>query len=204
MRERGQPMHAFDQVKLQGVIGVRFTKRGEGLTLVNDQEVEYRPGMLAITDDRGPVALGGVMGGQATMVGAGTTEAFLESAFFHPEAIQGRARSLSLTSDAAHRFERGVDFAAARAALERATALVLEICGGSAGPVTEARGELPARAAVRVRPPRVRALLGYRAEDPGMGRILRSLACEATEKAGDLGATARAWRFDVAIEEDFV
>ena len=204
MLERGQPMHAFDHAKLEGAIDVRFMKPGERITLLNEQEVEYRPGLLAIADARGPVALGGVMGGKATMVGTGTTDVFLESAFFHPEAIQGKTRSLSLASDAAHRFERGVDFAASRDALERATALVLEICGGKAGPASEARGELPAREAVRVRPQRVRSLLGYAIDDAEMVQILRSLACQVAEKGAELGATPPSWRFDLAIEEDFV
>jgi phenylalanyl-tRNA synthetase beta chain len=161
-------MHAFDQARLEGAIDVRFLRQGERVKLLNGETVEYRPDLLAITDASGPVALAGVMGGFDSMVTASTTEVFFESAFFHPEAVQGKARALGLTSDAAYRFERGVDFAGSRAALERATALALEICGGSAGPITDAAGEFPRRDAVAVRPARVRALLGYDVEDASM------------------------------------
>jgi len=204
MLERGQPMHAFDQAKLQGGIDVRFTRPGEKLQLLNEQWVEHRPKLLAITDASGPVALGGVMGGHATMVGAATTDVFFEAAYFDPEAIQGKARELDLTSDAAYRFERGVDFAGCRAALERATALTLEICGGSAGPVTEATGELPKRSPVRVRPERVRKLLGYAVADADMIAILSRAACAVTREGTAVLATPPTWRFDLVIEEDFV
>jgi phenylalanyl-tRNA synthetase beta chain len=204
MLERGQPMHAFDDAKLKGGIDVRLMKQGERVKLLNDQEVDYRPGLLAITDESGPVALGGVMGGHATMVGDATTDVFFESAFFDPEAVQGKAKALQLTSDAAYRYERGVDFAGSRSALERATALTLEICGGKAGPVTEAQGELPKRSAVRVRPDRVRLLLGYAIADDEMARILERLSCKVQKEAGAMQVTPPSWRFDLAIEEDFV
>src|SRR6185436_6186803 len=96
--ERGQPMHAFDHAKLRGGIDVRFMQSGERVKLLNEQEVEYQPKFLAITDESGPVALGGVMGGHATMVGDATTDVFFEAAFFEPEAVQGKARDLQLTS----------------------------------------------------------------------------------------------------------
>ncbi len=204
MLERGQPMHAFDHGKLDGAIGVRFMRPGERIKLLNEQEVEYRPGLLAITDASGPVALGGVMGGFDTMVGPGTTDVFYEAAFFHPEAVQGKTRELALTSDAAYRFERGVDFAASRAALERATELTLEICGGAAGPVSEASGALPSREPVRVRTARVTALLGYPVDAAEMAAILRRLSCEVVAEPQALRATPPTWRFDLAIEEDFV
>ncbi|MGZ5041704.1 MAG: phenylalanine--tRNA ligase subunit beta [Usitatibacter sp.] len=204
MLERGQPMHAFDNAKLKGAIGVRYMAPGERIKLLNEQEVGYRPGLLAITDASGPVALGGVMGGFDTMVGPGTTEVFFESAFVHPEAVQGKTRELALTSDAAYRFERGVDFAGSLAALERATELTLQVCGGAAGPVSEARGELPTRDAVRVRTARVCALLGYSIEAPEMVAILRRLACAVDVSPQALQATPPTWRFDLAIEEDFV
>ena len=143
MLERGQPMHAFDHAKLEGAIDVRMARPGEELKLLTEQWAEYLPNLLLITDASGPVALGGVMGGFDSMVTDATTEVFFEAAYFAPEAIQGRAKALQLTSDAAYRFERGVDFAGTRAALERATELTLAICGGEAGPVTEAHGELP-------------------------------------------------------------
>jgi phenylalanyl-tRNA synthetase beta chain len=144
------------------------------------------------------------MGGFDSMVGEGTTDVFFEAAFFHPSAVQGKARALQLASDAAHRFERGVDPGATAAALERATALALEICGGSAGPESRANGTLPARNAVRVRPERARALLGYDIADATMRDILARLACAPQVEAGAIRATPPSWRFDLAIEEDFV
>jgi len=204
MLERGQPMHAFDDAKLQGPIGVRDLEAGEKVQLLNGQWVEHRTALLAITDGSGPVALGGVMGGLPTMVGEATTSVFFEAAFFHPAAVQGRAKALELTSDAAYRYERGVDFGGTRAALERATELTLAICGGEAGPVTHASGELPARPAVRVRPPRVRALLGYDVADGTMQDILARLACGVAKEGDAFAVTPPTWRFDLAIEEDFV
>jgi phenylalanyl-tRNA synthetase beta chain len=197
-------MHAFDHAKLEGAIDVRYMHPGETIKLLNEQVVEYRPNLLAITDENGPVALGGVMGGFDSMVTAATTEIFFEAAFFHPAVIQGKTRELGLASDAAFRFERGVDFAAARAALERATALAVEICGGQAGPITEARGELPKRPPVRVRAERVRRLLGYEVADREMHDILKRLACTLEGEGPEFRATAPSWRFDLAIEEDFV
>ena len=204
MLERGQPLHAFDHAKLEGAIDVRMARPGEELKLLTEQWAEYLPNLLVIADASGPEALGGVMGGFETMVTDTTTDVFFEAAYFAPEAIQGRARVLQLTSDAAYRFERGVDFAGTRAALERATALTLEICGGEAGPVTEAHGELPARKPVRVRPARVRALLGYDVADAFMAESLRRLHCTVAHDGADLVVTPPSWRFDLAIEEDFV
>ncbi len=204
MLERGQPMHAFDHAKLEGTIDVRFMRPGERIKLLNGDEIESRERLLAITDESGPVALAGVMGGFDSMVGEGTTDVFFEAAFFSPQAVQGKTRELALTSDAAYRFERGVDPGATGAALERATALALEICGGRAGPITAAHGELPKHESVVVRPGRVRQLLGYYLPDDDMHAILRRLSC-LPEPAGDaIAVTAPSWRFDLALEEDYV
>jgi len=204
MLERGQPMHAFDNAKLKGGIDVRFMRSGERVKLLNGDEVEFHPKLLAIADDSGPVGLGGVMGGLDSMVGEGTTDVFFEAAFFHPSAVQGKARALGLASDAAHRFERGVDPAATAAAMERAIALALEICGGKAGPESHAMGTLPTRGPVRVRPVRARALLGYDVPDKDMHGILSRLACAPEPDRDAIRATPPSWRFDLAIEEDFV
>jgi len=204
MLECGQPLHAFDQDKLSGAITVRHAGPSEEFILLNEQKAEPIPGLLVVADESGPQALAGIMGGQASMVSESTTSVFLESAFFAPSAIQGRAKALMITSDAAYRFERGVDFAGAKAALERASALVLEICGGAAGPVTEARGNLPARSPVRVRPERVRALLGYDVADADMRTILGRLGCAVAPAEGGFSVVAPTWRFDLDIEADFV
>jgi phenylalanyl-tRNA synthetase beta chain len=204
MLERGQPMHAFDDAKLNGAIDVRYMRPGERVKLLNGDEVEYHEKLLAITDESGPIALGGVMGGFDSMVGEATTDVFFESAFFHPSAVQGKARLLQLASDAAHRFERGVDPAGSGAALERATALALEICGGKPGPECRAVGTLPARAGVRVRPARARMLLGYDVADSAMHDALARLSCLPESDRDAIRATPPSWRFDLAIEEDFV
>jgi len=204
MLERGQPLHAFDHAKLEGAIDVRMARPGEELKLLTEQWAECVPNVLLITDASGPVALGGVMGGFDSMVTESTTEVFFEAAWFAPEAIQGRAKALQLASDAAYRFERGVDYGATRAALERATELTLAICGGEAGPVSEARGELPERKPVHVRPARVRELLGYDVPDAFMAEALRRLHCTVAHGGADLVVTPPTWRFDLGIEEDFV
>jgi phenylalanyl-tRNA synthetase beta chain len=204
MIERGQPMHAFDNAKLAGGIDVRFARPGEQLQLLNEQWVECLPNLLLITDESGPVALGGIMGGFASMVTDDTTDVFFEAAYFDPEAIQGRARILQLMSDAAYRFERGVDFAGTRAALERATELALEICGGNAGPIIESIGELPARDAIRMRPARARSLLGYEVTDAQMAEVFARVQCVAARSGEAFEVKPPSWRFDLAIEEDLV
>lgn len=204
MLERGQPLHAFDDAKLSGTITVRYARPSEEFLLLNEQKAEHVPKLLVIADESGPQALGGIMGGHASMVTESTTSVFLESAFFAPAAVQGRAKALGLTSDAAYRFERGVDFAGAKAALERASALVLEICGGRAGPVTEAPGNLPSRSPVTVRPAQVRRLLGYEVADADMLAIVERLGCKATRSADALAVSPPSWRFDLEIEADIV
>ena len=116
--------------------------------------------VLVIADDARVLALAGIMGGQGSGVETATQDVFLESAFFHPDAIAGKARRFGLATDSSFRFERGVDFAATRQALERATQLLLEICGGSAGAISEARGELPNATAIALRRSRVARVLG--------------------------------------------
>ena len=204
MLERGQPMHAFDNAKLRESIDVRHAKPGETLKLLNGQLAEYIPNLLVIADGPRAVGLGGIMGGLDTMVTGGTTDVFFEAAFFDPEIIQGKARELSITSDAAHHFERGVDFGGTRAALERATALTIELLGGEAGPVTEGIGDLPARPSVKVRPTRVNALLGYPVPVDEMAAIFTRLHCRVEREADAFVLTPPTWRFDLAIEEDFV
>jgi phenylalanyl-tRNA synthetase beta chain len=204
MLELGQPLHAFDDAKLDGPIVVRYAKAGEKLLLLNGQAVDLEPDMLTITDVTGPVALAGVMGGDATAVTDATTRVFLESAFFAPAAIAGRARRLGLNSDAAYRFERGVDFALARAALDRATVLMLEICGGRAGPATEAVYALPARLPVDVRVARVERILGIAPGDQAVAEIWRRLGLEFIAKDGVHRIVPPSYRFDLAVEADFV
>lgn len=202
--EMGQPLHAFDEDHLQGPLNVRWAQPGETLTLLNEQQVTLQSDMLVIADQTGAIALAGVMGGQSTAVSPTSARIFLESAFFAPEAIAGRARRLALSSDSAYRFERGVDFSSTRLALERATNLLLEICGGEACSVVEVTGRLPQRLPVLVRPERVRRVLGLDLSDAVMAGLLEGLGLSLETSANGFEVTPSSHRFDLAIEADFI
>ncbi|MBY4598392.1 phenylalanine--tRNA ligase subunit beta [bacterium BD-1] len=206
MLELGQPMHAFDAATLAGPVGVRRARTGETLKLLDEREVALDEGFLAITDADRPVALAGVMGGFDTRVTDATTRVFLESAHFAPDAIIGRARKLGLHTDASHRFERGVDPELPRLALERATALVLEIMGGQAGAITEAvlPEFLPQPKPVALRRARLKRVLGVAVADAEVERILRALGMQVSATADGWSVLPPSRRFDIAIEEDLV
>lgn len=200
--EQGQPLHAFDLDKLHGGLQVRFATAGETLVLLNEKTITLSADMLVIADVSGPVALAGIMGGAGSAVGDATTSIFLESAFFAPSVIVGKSRVLGFGSDSSHRFERGVDFGHTEQALQRATALILEICGGQAGPVTEVLSSLPVRAAVNLRIARANRALGLQLGSSEMSAIFTRLGL-AVEDAGDvLKVTPPSYRFDIEIEED--
>ena len=202
--ERGQPMHAFDLGRLTGAITVRFAQHGERLTLLNGETVELAPDMLVIADAARPVALAGIMGGTETAVDETTRDVFLEAAFFDPGAIAGRARRLGLATDSSYRFERGVDFAATRECLEYATRLILDICGGAAGPLTEVTGRLPERPPIRLRPERVRRVSGLELSDGHIRVLAERLRLQVRAAAGALVVVPPSWRFDLTIEEDLI
>ena len=202
--EMGQPLHAFDLGKLSGDIQVRYAKDKEKLNLLNEQEVELQADMLVIGDDNGAVALAGIMGGSATAVSDTTTDIFLESAFFAPSAITGRARRLSISTDSSYRFERGVDFAATRMNLERATQLILDICSGNAGEITEVTGQLPSRAQVKLRVSQVVAVLGIAFSQDAIAELLTRLQFTFTSKDGEFLVTPPSYRFDLTLEEDLI
>ncbi len=206
MLELGQPLHAFDNTRLNGAVHVRFPRQGEQVLLLNEQTVTPSADTLLIADESRPLALAGIMGGAESGITLETSEMFLESAFFAPDAIAGRAHRYGFSSDASHRFERGVDFALARTALERATRLVLDICGGEAGPVEEAVAEaqLPTRPAVRMRPARVRRLLGIELDDAGMKALLERVHLKVERHGDEFQVTPPSFRFDIEIEEDLV
>ena len=204
MLEFGQPLHAFDQAKLLGDIVVRFAKPGESLVLLDQQQVQLTADMLVIADQTGPVALGGIMGGESSSVTPATDTIFLEAAFFAPDAIAGRPRRLGVISDAAYRFERGVDFAATKPAIERATQLVIAICGGEAGPITEAKSALPRRNPVLVRPSRVQRILGTTIAIDEVMSIFSRLGCTHQAVTEGLLVTPPSHRFDLTIEADFI
>jgi phenylalanyl-tRNA synthetase beta chain len=206
MLELGQPMHAFDLDTLQGPIGVRRARAGETLRLLDGRDAALDEGFLAITDADRVVALAGLMGGHATRVTDATRHVFLEAAHFAPAAIMGRGRKLGLHTDAGHRFERGVDPALPRQALELATRLVLELAGGRAGPVVEAElpDYLPAPAPIALRRARIGRVLGIEIADAEVERILRALGMAVVAEADGWQVTAPSRRFDIALEEDLI
>ncbi len=202
--ELGQPMHAFALSRLNGGIEVRLARTGERLALLNGQTAELAPDMLVIADASGPVALAGIMGGQPTSVERFTVDVFLEAAFFAPTAIAGRARRLGLSTDSSHRFERGVDFGATRQAMERATQLLLDICGGQAGPMTEAVAALPRREPITLRLPRLKRVAGIELDTDQVVRDLAALGAGVERQENQLIVTPPSFRFDLAIEEDLI
>ena len=204
--ELGQPMHAFDLGELAGGITVRTAKAGETLELLNGNTITLGENNLVIADERRPLALAGIMGGEGSGVGPGTTDIFLESAFFAPEHLAGQARSFGLHTDSSHRFERGVDFTLQRLAMERATALLLDIVGGEPGPVVEAveEGALPVREPVLLRAARIERVLGVAIEDAAVEQILRGLGLDVEAVDGGWRCGVPPWRFDIAIEADLL
>ncbi len=202
--ELGQPMHAFDLAKITGAIDVRFAKTGETIKLLNDTEVKLASNDLVIADNSGAIALAGVMGGEPTSVTDTTTSIFLESAFFIPDVIAGKARRLGLSTDSSYRFERGVDFGNTKHALERATALVLEICGGKAGEITEVVSKMPARNTVTLRYARLLSVLGILISQKAVGTLLKQLGFEFTESTEGFAVKAPSYRFDISREEDLI
>jgi phenylalanyl-tRNA synthetase beta chain len=204
--ELGQPMHAFDLNKLNGGIKVRHAQSGEKLNLLNEQEVELSAGSLVIADDKGPLALAGIMGGADSAVGDATTDIFFESAFFAPEKLAGRARSYGLHTDSSHRFERGVDPQLQRRAMERATELLLAICGGEPGPITEVviEGQLPRRETITLRAERIERVLGAAIAADEVTDILSRLGMHVEANGESWQVTPPSYRFDIEIEVDLI
>ncbi|MGJ7902837.1 phenylalanine--tRNA ligase subunit beta [Lysobacter sp. 1R34A] len=210
MLEIGQPMHAFDRDTLTGPVGVRHARAGETAKLLNGQSVNLDESFLAITDGSGDaqrvIALGGIMGGFDSRVTDATRNVFLEAAHFAPAAIIGRGRKLGLHTDAGHRFERGVDPELPRIAIEYATRLILDIAGGTPGPLSESAlpEHLPHPQPVRLRRARLARVLGLTVADAEVERILGALGL--TVEASDDGwrVTPPSRRFDIAIEEDLI
>ena len=204
MLETGQPLHAFDNEKLAGAIHARLARPGEKILLLNEQTLELQDDVLLIADDRRPVAMAGIMGGEDSGISLDTTEMFLESAFFAPKAVAGRARRYGFSSDASHRFERGVDFGATRQALERASQLILDICGGQAGPLCAAQAALPARPPVRLRLQRVAKVLGIALSARRIAELFTRLGLAFAQDDDDFIVTPPTYRFDIEIEEDLI
>ncbi len=206
MLELGQPLHGYDLSRLSGGITVRFATSGEPLVLLDGREVTLAPDMLVIADEHAPVGLAGVMGGESTAVNEATTDVFLEAAWFAPEVIAGRARRLGLHTDASVRFERGVDFALPEQAIERATTLLLEICGGEPGPVqmVEAPEHLPRRPAVALRADRLQAVLGTKIDAGEVARIFTRLGLVAEPTDEGWSVTPPSQRYDIQLEVDLI
>jgi len=185
---------------------VRTAQAGESLELLDGQTVELQPDTLVIGDSSGPVAMAGIMGGQPTAVGEGTTNIFLEAAFFTPDLLAGKARSYGLHTDSSHRFERGVDFQLQVEAMERASQLLLEIVGGEAGPLIEAvsQAHLPERSDVHLRAARIEKLLGFDLEASEVERILSGLGLGVTATEDGWRCSVPSWRFDIALEADLL
>ncbi|MHA0981059.1 phenylalanine--tRNA ligase subunit beta [Kosakonia cowanii] len=204
--ELGQPMHAFDSDRLEGGIVVRMAKEGETLVLLDGNEAKLSTDTLVIADQKNALAMGGIFGGEHSGVNSETKNVLLECAFFNPLSITGRARRHGLHTDASHRYERGVDPKLQYKAMERATRLLLDICGGEAGPVIDVTNEasLPKRATIRLRRSKLDRLIGHHIADEQVSDILTRLGCEVTAGQDEWLAVAPSWRFDMEIEEDLV
>ncbi|UUY07058.1 phenylalanine--tRNA ligase subunit beta [Pseudomonas sp. J452] len=207
MLELGQPMHAFDLAEINGGIRVRMAEEGEKLVLLDGQEVSLRADTLVIADHQRALAIAGVMGGEHSGVSAKTRDLFLESAFFDTIALAGKARSYGLHTDSSHRFERGVDSQLARQAIERATALLLEIVGGEAGPVIEAvsQADLPQVAPITLRAERIDQMLGLQMDAAEVERLLIALGLSVSAQgAGVWQVGVPSHRFDISLEVDLI
>ncbi|MCW8885049.1 MAG: phenylalanine--tRNA ligase subunit beta [Motiliproteus sp.] len=204
--ELGQPMHAFDLSTLNGSVQARMAEQGEKLTLLDGQDIELNADTMVIADDSRAVAMAGIMGGEATAVTAETKDIFLESAFFDPIAIAGRARSYGLHTDSSHRFERGVDYQLQETAIERATQLLLDIVGGEAGPIGVVENEYkPVDREVSLRRARINSGLGFDMDDDTVIDILIRLGL-SLQRSDDEGWTfaVPSYRFDISIEADLL
>jgi phenylalanyl-tRNA synthetase beta chain len=210
MLELGQPMHAYDLAKLSGKIVVRQSLANEKVTLLDGSDVTLNENTLLITDDSGPIGIAGIMGGLSTSVSETTKDIYFESAFFAPTAIAGRARSYGMNTDASHRFERGVDWQGQKNAVERATALLLSIAGGEAGPVSETvlESELPISSEITLRLKRVDRVLGVEVGAEQVDDMLSRLGFPHQRADDNNNAvwkvSAPSHRFDIAIEADLI
>ncbi len=204
MLELGQPMHVFDADKLSGSIIVRRAAEGETLACLNEKTVCLSENTLVIADEQGALSMAGIMGGAASAVSDGTKNIVLEAAWFAPEIIAGKSRQYGFGSDSSFRFERGVDFELQRDAIERASELVLQICGGAAGEITEAVGKLPERKTVAVRTARVEKLLGVAVDEARIESILAALGLQPQKVSDGLQTTSPSFRYDIEIEADLI
>ncbi|ROQ52910.1 phenylalanine--tRNA ligase subunit beta [Pseudomonas putida] len=206
MIELGQPLHAFDLAEINGGIRVRMAEEGEKLVLLDGQKVALRADTLVIADHDRALAIAGVMGGEHSGVAATTKDIFLESAFFEPISVAGKARSYGLHTDASHRYERGVDSQLAREAMERATGLLLDIVGGEAGPIIETVSpeHLPNIAPVTLRAERITQMLGMEMDSAEVEQLLNGLGLKTSGEAGQWQVEVPSHRFDISLEVDLI
>jgi phenylalanyl-tRNA synthetase beta chain len=206
MLELGQPLHAYDVRRLRSHIEVRYAREGETLRLLDGRDIAPGAGTLVIADGAGPVGLAGVMGGEKSGIGVDTADVFLEGAFFTPDIVAGVARRFGLVTDAAQRFERGVDPRGQERALERATQLLVAIAGGRPGPsvITQDEAHQPRRPGVTLRPERVASLLGIQIPRAEIEDILRRLGMQVAGAGDILGVIPPSYRFDISIEQDLI
>lgn len=204
--ELGHPMHAFDLAQIDGGIVVRYAKADEKLVLLDGKEVSLTEDTLLIADSKKPLAIAGVMGGEHSGINEQTKDVLLEAAFFQPIALAGKAREYGLHTDASHRFERGVDYQLQLAAMERATQLMLDICGGEPGPVIDQQvaEQMPQKAPVSLRRARITRLLGITLEDTQVEDILTRLGMTLTGNDEGWTVEVPSYRFDISIEEDLI
>jgi phenylalanyl-tRNA synthetase beta chain len=207
MLEEGQPSHVFDLARIHGGLDVRWGRKGESLKLLNGNTIEVDDWVGVIADERQLESLAGIMGGDSTAVTLDTTDVYLEAAFWWPNAIQGRARRYNFSTDAAHRYERGVDFAGTVGYIERITGLIVDICGTDAtkvGPVDDQVVNLPQRKPVLLRTARAQKVIGVPLTDAAIADIFTRLQLPFTHEAGQFLVTAPSYRFDIEIEEDLI
>jgi phenylalanyl-tRNA synthetase beta chain len=204
MFELGRPSHIFDLDKIHGGLQVRWGREGEQLKLLNGNTVAIDSSVGVIADDKEVESLAGIMGGDATAVSDDTTSIFIEAAFWWPKAIAGRSRRYNFSTDAGHRFERGVDPSTTVEHVERITQLVLDICGGQAGPLDDQMLVQPEGKPVTLRVARAAKVIGMPVTQEQCAGALRRLGLDVTEGEGTVTVAPPTFRFDLQIEEDLI
>ncbi|MFP4904524.1 phenylalanine--tRNA ligase subunit beta, partial [Paraburkholderia sp. BR14261] len=209
MLELGRPSHVFDLDKIHGSMDVRWGRKGETLRLLNGNTVEVDETVGVIADDREIESLAGIMGGDSTAVTLDTTNIYLEAAFWWPDSIRGRSRRYNFSTDAGHRFERGVDWSTTVEHIERITQLILDICGGAAGPIDDQTVNVPTREAVKMRVARANRIIGVKISADEIAQIFTRLGLAFTRSVDNAGdesfiVTPPPYRFDIEIEEDLI
>lgn len=204
MLELGRPSHVFDLDKIHGAMDVRWGRKGETLKLLNGNTIEVDEAVGVIADDHQIESLAGIMGGDSTAVTLDTTNIYLEAAFWWPDSIRGRSRSFNFSTDAAHRFERGVDWSTTVEHIEYLTQLILDICGGEAGPVDDQVVNVPKREPVKMRVSRANRIIGVRIGADEIAQIFTRLGLAFESDGETFSVTPPAYRFDIEIEEDLI